>query len=205
MFTRHKFAAAPICTSLLLAYLLLSPGLVWSASDKGAVALVQSTTASLLDRIDAPGGGLRDDPIRLHAFVDAQVAPHFDFTRFARIITGKHWNAATSAQRERLRGGVRTRLVRTIAAGLSQYADHKIELLPQGKSKAANRSMVRMRISHANGQALALGYRLYESAGQWKIYDVVIDGISMLKTYQSQATAQVRDKGMDSFIKAIAE
>ena len=140
-----------------------------------------------------------------YALVDGKVAPLFDFERFSKIISGKYWRKTSAAQREQLQAGVRTRLVRTIATGLNNYSDQHIRFLPSREGAKPGRTTVRMEIRQSNGGVINLGYRLYQESGQWRIYDVILDGISMAKTYRTQMASHVGRKGMDSFIAVLGK
>lgn len=188
---------------VLAAGLAAAPAL--SADDSGAVALVKKTTGALIAGISGENASIRQDKERLYAFVDGEVAPHFDFLRFAKIISARHWRKFSDDQKRELQDGVRTRLVRTIATGLNQYDEQEIKFLPpRGKDKPGD-EIVRTQIRQASGAVLNLGYRLYDQDGTWRIYDVILDGISMAKTYRSQLGNHVRQKGVESFLEVLTQ
>jgi len=176
-----------------------------AAVTDAAVALVKGTTEDLIYSISEPDSAVREDKRQLYALVDGKVAPLFDFERFSKIISGKYWRKTSAAQREQLQAGVRTRLVRTIATGLNNYSDQHIRFLPSREGAKPGRTTVRMEIRQSNGGVINLGYRLYQESGQWRIYDVILDGISMAKTYRTQMASHVGRKGMDSFIAVLGK
>ncbi len=192
----------------MLFSLLLVPFLFASAAHAqkdAAIDLVKRTTDELIAGISGDNAAIREDKERLYSFTDGLVAPHFDFERFAKVISGKHWRSMTPEQHQQLQAGVRTRLIRTIATGLSQYSEQTIKLLPQREGGQDDEAIARMEIRQGNGVAIQLGYRLYKDTKGWHIYDVILDGISMATTYRTQLANHVSSKSIDSFIELVKQ
>lgn len=203
---RKRTAGGPSALAVLmfLGLALCVAGPAGAVTD-AAMALVRGTTEEVISTISGPDSEVREDKHQLYALVDGKVAPLFDFKRFSKLISGKYWRKTSATQRELLQAGLRTRLVRTIATGLNNYSDQEIRFLPSREGAKPGRITVRMEIRQSNGGVINLGYRLYEESGQWRIYDVILDGISMAKTYRTQMASHVSRKGMDSFIEVLGK
>jgi phospholipid transport system substrate-binding protein len=137
---------------------------------------------------------------------EQKVLPHFDFTRMTRLAVGRNWQQATPAQREALTKEFRTLLVRTYSSSLSQYRDQKIQVKPMQASPGDEDVIVRTAIVQENGPQIPIDYRMEKTKEQgWKVYDVVIDGASLVTTYRGSFNDQIQRGGIDALVKTLQE
>lgn len=140
------------------------------------------------------------------ALVDQIINPHIDFDRVAILVLGKHWRAATPGQKERFKQEFRMLLVRTYTTAFTEYANWKIRYLPLEKEASDKKAMVKTEILQSGGQPVAVNYRMIHEGDDWKVYDVLIEGISLLQNYRTSFNDEVEQTGsLDQLIKHLAE
>jgi phospholipid transport system substrate-binding protein len=137
---------------------------------------------------------------------EQKVLPHFDFTRMTRLAVGRNWSQATPEQREALTKEFRTLLVRTYSTSLSQYRNQKIEVKPLQASPGDEDVVVRTAVVQEGGPQIPIDYRMEKAKdGSWKVYDVVIDGASLVTTYRGSFNDQIQRAGIDGLVKTLQE
>lgn len=188
--------------------LLLVSGFLWVApavaEDKDPAGLVRATAEQVLAEVTAHKAELEVDNSGIYGLVEKMVVPHFDFYLMSRIALGRYWNDATEAQRVALADQFKELLVRTYATALLGYTGATIHYMPLNLEAGATRAMVSTRIS-SEGPDIPIDYRLHQQGGVWKVYDVVIDGISLVSNYRGTFAAEVRRGGVDGLIKSLAD
>lgn len=139
-------------------------------------------------------------------FVDSIIEPHVDFDRVSMLILGKHWKTATPEQKERFKKEFRMLLVRTYTTAFTEYANWKIRYLPLQMKPEDKKVMVRTEILQSGAQPVAVNYRMVFTKNDWKVYDVLIEGISLLQNYRASFTDEVARTGsLDQLILHLAE
>lgn len=146
------------------------------------------------------------DSGKLFAMVDEHVLPHFDFRAMSRSVLGRYWREASEDQRQRFTSEFRDLLVRTYATALLKYNDEQIVYQPfrliQGDRTATVRSEVHRR---DGGPTISINYSFYQTDSGWKVYDVTIEGASLVTTYQSTYAQRVQKEGIDKVIASLAQ
>jgi phospholipid transport system substrate-binding protein len=167
-------------------------------------ALVRDTANKVLAEVTKNQAELKRDATKVYGLVQETVVPHFDFARMSESAMGRHWRTATVEQRERLITEFRELLVRTYAVALLEYSGETITYLPVRIPHDANDVMIPTRVN-GGGPPVPIDYRLSREGDTWKIYDVVIDGVSMVTNYRSTFSNQVRRSGIDGLIDQLAK
>lgn len=167
--------------------------------------LVRQTSERMLTVLKQQHDVIKSEPARLYGLVDDIVLPHFDFERMARWVLGKNWRQATPEQQQRFVVEFRNLLVRTYGTALLEYNDQEVRFLPLRMSAGTEEVTVRTEIQQPGGLPIPINYSMYRRADGWKVYDVVIDGISLVSNYRTDFSAQIRSGGIDALIVRIAE
>jgi phospholipid transport system substrate-binding protein len=167
--------------------------------------LVRQTSERMLTVLKQQHDVIKAEPARLYGLVDDIVLPHFDFERMARWVLGKNWRQATPEQQQRFVVEFRNLLVRTYGTALLEYNDEEVRFLPLRMSAGADEVTVRTEVQKPGGLPIPINYSMYRRADGWKVYDVVIDGISLVSNYRTDFSAQIRSGGIDALIARIAE
>lgn len=142
---------------------------------------------------------------KIFALAEEKILPNFNFDRVSRLVLGKNWTKATPDQKAAFQTEFRTLLLRTYATALSKYKNQTIEYKPLRLADGANTAAVKTVILQPGGQPIAVDYALEKQADAWKVYDIVIEGVSLVTNYRGQFTQEIRQNGLDSLIKKLAE
>ena len=167
--------------------------------------MVRETGDRLLEELTKRKPELEADPRRIYPLVEDYVLPYFDFREMSQSALGRFWRDASAEQREGVTREFRELLVRTYASALLGYSGQQIEYLPMQLPEGATKVMVPTRIASAGAPPIPINYRLKFEDDKWLVYDVVIDGVSLIANYRGQFTAVVRRNGIDGLIATLAD
>ena len=168
-------------------------------------ALVRETSDRMLTVLKEQHDVIKAEPQRLYELVDDIVLPHFDFERMSRWVLGKHWKRATPEQQKRFVNEFRTLLVRTYGTALLDYTDLQIKYLPLRMAEGSKDVTVRTEVMKPGGQPIPINYSMFRRADGWKVYDVAIDGISLVSNYRTDFSNQINTAGLDALIQKLVE
>lgn len=163
-------------------------------------ALVKRTAKDVLAIVKSDRDIQAGNHAKIFALTEEKVLPNFNFVRVSRLVLGKNWTRATPEQRTNFQKEFRTLLLRTYATALSKYQDQTIEFLPLRMVDDAKTASVKTKIIQSGGQPIAVDYSLAREEDAWKVYDIVIEGVSLVTNYRGQFSQEVRKNGLDSLI-----
>ncbi|CAK0751851.1 phospholipid transport system substrate-binding protein [Gammaproteobacteria bacterium] len=179
-----------------------------SASQESAVQdpqqMIQNTLDQVLGKLTGHQEEMRSDPRKIYALVEKLILPHFDFERMSRWVLGKEWNSASPSQRTGFVEEFRTLLVRTYGVALLDYTEEKIQFLPSRGDPAKGEVVIRLAIKH-RGNSISIDSNLYKRGTDWKVYDVVINGVSLVTNYRTSFATEIKNSGLDALIAHLAE
>jgi len=186
---------------MLLALMLALPALAQAPEEPDA--LVERVSGEVLqilkDHQSNPGSA------EVQAMVKDKVLGHFDFARMAALAAGLSWRSATPAQKAELTEQFRTLLVRTYSSALGKFKGQKLEFDPQRKSEDQRKAIVRSRLLQPGAEAITVDYKMIASASGWKVYDVSVDGVSLVTTYRDAFAEEARANGVDGLIRMLTD
>ena len=168
-------------------------------------ALVKRIADEVLTVIRADKDVAAGNQQKVAALAEQKVLPHFDFTRMTRLAVGRNWNQANDAQKEALTKEFRTMLVRTYSSSLTAYKNQTIEVKPTKMSPSDNETTVRTQVIQQGGPPIPIDYAMEKVGNEWKVYDVVIDGASLVTTYRGSFNDQIQKGGIDGLLKTLQE
>lgn len=142
---------------------------------------------------------------RLFAVAEEKILPNFDFDRVCRMVLGKNWKSATPEQQATFQKEFRSLLLRTYASALGKYRDQVIEYKPMRSEPDAKNVSVKTEIIQPGGPPVAVDYSLVKGPTGWKVYDIVIESVSLVTNYRSQFSNEIRLNGLDSLNKKLAD
>lgn len=167
--------------------------------------LVRETSEQMLAMLKEQREVIKAEPGRLYGLVYEIVLPHFDFERMSRWVLGKHWRQATPEQQQAFVEQFRNLLVRTYGTALLEYTDQRIVFLPLRKSADSKDVTVRTEVMKPGGVPIPINYSMFLSDDGWKVYDVVIDGVSLVSNYRTTFATEIRNAGVDGLIQRLAD
>lgn len=191
--------AAALC-GLLLA--LSSPAAL--ADEVAPDVLVKKVTDEVVDIIskdkDIQSGNAR----KAADLIESKVLPNFDFNRMTMLAVGRDWRSATPAQQKALADEFHTLLVRTYANALTAYKNQVIDFKPFKMAAGETDVTVRSEVKRAGAKPVSIDYALQKSDSGWKVYDVIIGGVSLVTSYRDQFKAEISNSGgIDGLIKSL--
>ena len=175
------------------------------AEDLAPDELIRTTGELLLDDIRQNRSAYEADSRELFAKVREWVFPHFDFQRISRYVLGSAWKEASEELQQRFTQEFSTLMLHTYGSALMAFQDQRVEYLPYDAKESATRATVKILVHDKEGSAIPIDYLLANVAGQWKVLDVKIDGISLVKTYRSEYGSIVKREGIPELITALEE
>lgn len=183
----------------MASFLVLVSALAFAAGQAPPLDIVRGTTDSVLARVKADKDALRADPGKMYELVSELIFPHFDFAIMAQWVLGDSWAGADDAARAAFVDQFRKLLVRTYATALLEFSDQTIGY-PDAEPAAANTATVKQEISQPGSASIPIIYRLHSKTGDWKVFDVSVDGVSLIKTYRASFAAAIKNDGLPALI-----
>ncbi len=166
--------------------------------------LVKNVTTEVLELI------VKDKEIRsggrakLVEVIETKVLPHFNFNAMTALAMGQNWNKATAEQKRRLIEEFRTLLVRTYASALSAYSEQRFDFRPLRARPTDTDVTVNVRVIQSGAQPVPIDYSMEKTASGWKVYDVMVGGVSLVANYRTEFANTVRSAGVDGLIKNLS-
>ena len=166
----------------------------------GPSQLIESSANVILSGIDSRRDEFRKDPTGLYELVENTLLPHFDTPYAAQLVLGQHWRNATPEQRKRFVEAFYKSLLYTYGDAMVDFTADRLKVFPTKVGPQDTRATVRTEVKRSNGTKVAVNYTMRKVNGEWKAWDVVIDGISYVKSYREDYGAEVAQKGLDAVI-----
>jgi phospholipid transport system substrate-binding protein len=175
-----------------------------AAADQTPQQIVQSIADQLGQAIQGHQDELRQNPEQMIKIIDGIVLPHFDMDYASLLVLGRHAREATPAQRVAFARAFYNALTHRYAEGLVAYTRGSVKVLPAQGSLDQRRTIVRTQVLLTSGKNLSVDYAFRKTAsGEWKAYDVIIEGISYITNYRNQVDAEIQKEGIDGLIKRL--
>lgn len=147
-----------------------------------------------------------NDPQALQAFAERKLLTQFDFTAMTRLATGRAWRKATTAQKAALENAFRTLLVRTYTTALSQITGtYTIQVRPAPIKEGDTDTVVKTLVKGSDRPPVPIDFRMTRTPDGWKVYDVVVENLSLVTNYRSSFKSEISRSGIDGLIKAIED
>ncbi len=128
-------------------------------------------------------------------FVSGVILPHTDFDKIAPLVLGKHWKSASGDEQARFKTEFQTLIIRAYARAFVEYNDWKLEYIPLEIPPGTAKVLVKTKVLQPRLSPVEVYYRMYDNGGHWKVYDILIDGVSLITTYRSTLSDDIQRKG----------
>src|SRR5512139_2966368 len=174
------------------------------AGDTPPDVLARTTTQEVLAILKQDKEIQSGNQNKVYQLVEAKVLPNFDFNRMTQLAIGKHWPRGTAQQKQALVTEFRNLLVRTYSASLTAFTNQTVEFRPLTMKPDDTDVTVHSEIRQPGGQPIPIDYSMYKTAFGWKVYDVAIDGVSLVTNYRASFSATIRQSGIDGLIATLA-
>lgn len=187
--------------SLLFGLFLVTTAVL--AQDRGPDAMVRQVTEDVLTVVrqdkDIQGGNTR----KAMELVESKVLPYFNFQRMTSLAVGRDWRTATPEQKKRLSEEFKTLLVRTYSNALTSYKNQAVNYKPSKLQASDTDVLVKTEIVQPGSKPVQLDYALEKQGDSWKVYDVIVAGVSLVTNYRDTFNQEIRNNGIDGLIQML--
>ncbi len=189
--------------SLVSALLVLSAPAVSLADELAPDQLVRKLSEEVIEILRNDEALRNGDTRRAVRLIEEAVMPHFNLRRMTMLAVGRDWREATPDQQQRLIDAFYGMLVRTYSNALTQYRDQTIDFRPLRISPGETTARVQTSIRQSGAQPVSVDYMLEQTADGWKVFDIVVAGVSLVTSYRGTFTQEVRAGGIDGLIRSL--
>ena len=182
-------------------FLLCAPAL---AQEESPDALIKKVTDDVLIIVRQDKDIQSGNTAKAIELVEAKVLPFFNFQHMTALAMGRDWTKASAEQKKRLSDEFRTLLVRTYSNALTSYKNQTVRYKPTKMQSTDTDVLVRTEIVQPGNRPIALDYSLEKHSDGWKVYDVVVAGVSLVSNYRDTFNQEVRANGVDGLIQMLA-
>ena len=165
----------------------------WAADLVEPQKIIEDTSNKLKVRMQDPG--FTQDFRKITEFVHAVIYPHADFDLISSLVLGKMWKDASPAEKDNFKKEFQTLLIRTYSRAFVEFKDWSIRFLPVNPEEDERKVMVKTEILQPGLQPIAVNYRMLNSKGEWKVYDILIEGVSLVTNYRTSFKNEVERTG----------
>jgi phospholipid transport system substrate-binding protein len=163
--------------------------------------LVKSVTTEVVELIAKDKDIRSGDRGKLIQLIEAKVLPHFNFQSMTALAMGQSWNKASAEQKKQLTEEFKTLLVRTYASALAAYSEQRFDYRPLRARPTDTDVTVQVRVIQPGAQPVPIDYSMEKTGSGWKVYDVMVGGVSLVANYRTEFNGTVRASGVDGLIK----
>ena len=177
---------------------LLSPVLL--AKQEGPTEVITSAVEQLSAKLEGRQAEYAENREALYALIDEILLPRFDRKFAAQIVLAKHWRTANAAQRERFVAAFYQALLRRYADGILEFEQDRVAVLPYTGDAGRPRAKVRTTVLLNDGSKVAVDYELVKRDSGWKLFNVVIEGVSYVRNFRAELDSEIRSSSLDAVI-----
>jgi phospholipid transport system substrate-binding protein len=171
------------------------------AQETAPDVLVKNVTTEVVELIAKDKEIKSGNRAKLMQVIQAKVLPHFNFASMTALAMGQNWRSATPEQKKQLVEAFRTLLVRTYASALAAYSEQRFDFRPLRAKPTDTDVTVQVRVIQPGAQPVPIDYSMEKTAAGWKVYDVMVGGVSLVANYRTEFANVVRSSGVDSLIR----
>lgn len=185
---------------LALLLLALSPAVGFA---QAPVAVIQEASDLLAVELAERKDELTTDREALYAVVNDIILPRFDRRYAAQLVLGRNWRSASSEQRSAFIDAFYANLLRRYADGALEFDEDKIQIMPFRGDESKGRVTVKTRVTLDDGTVVPVDYGLSNRSGSWKVFDVVIEGISYVRNFRAELASEIQASSLDAVISRL--
>ena len=169
-------------------------------ADIGPQELVKQTTEEMFSALKENREKINKNQDVIYDLVGKIVLPHFDFISMSKWVLGKYWNTSTRSQKIAFIKAYRELMVRTYSIALLEYVDSKITYKPLREEESSGDVTVRSQVKSSKGELVAANYSLHKKKKGWKVYDIAVEGVSLIANNKTSFASEIKAQGLDALI-----
>lgn len=199
---RHYFSTTFRC--FFISILLMLTSIQGQANPQTPKEIITNVSETLQKKLQDKA--FTKNFAQVTAFVNSVIEPHTDFDLIAPLVLGKHWKTASEDEQLRFKKEFQTLIIRAYSRAFVEYNQWNINYLPLDLASGANKAIVKTRVLQPNRQPIDVDYRMLLKKGEWKVYDILIEGASLVTTYRSSFNEEIQKSGsLKSVIDTLAK
>jgi phospholipid transport system substrate-binding protein len=190
---------------LFFSFFALSPAAPAAEDVAQARRVIENSSEQIKQTLKQPA--YQKDFDKSVRFVDGIVSEFADMPRVAMLVLGKNIRQATPEQRQRFIEEFKTLLVRTYTRAFLDYKDWSLTFSPYADDRDDGRTIVKTVVRQPGQQPVDVNYRmLLNKQGEWKVYDIIIGGVSLVTNYRTSFNQEIAQTGsIDSVIQKLVD
>ena len=182
---------------------LWSSSATWPSSTQTAEEVVMTATEAIYRAIQEQCAEIERTPLHLHKLVEEILIPHADFKRMAQLAVGKHWRTVDPDLQAAFVTEFRHLLVRTYGTAVQMASLEAIRYLPPRTGAKPGTMVIRTEIRRPGEAMTSINYHLYQKGSEWLVYDILVDGISLVSNYRTTFAEEIRKSGFPGLISVL--
>ena len=190
--------------ALLISVLLLSANFYLYAEERTPEQIVEETSSEVLRVVNDESDKIKNEPGYVNQLIDETVIPIIDLKAMGKLILGKHWKTASDAQRTQFIEEFKSMLIRTYAKSIADYGHAKVSVLPKKAKNQGKYYTVNTELDLGSGVPLQVAYVFRKSDEAWKVFDLSVDGLSLVKNFRTSFSQEISETSLDALIERIA-
>ncbi|MCW5590313.1 MAG: ABC transporter substrate-binding protein [Legionellales bacterium] len=169
-----------------------------------ATNVMRQVADSMIAQLKSKQIAMKSNPQAVYSLVRQTFLPHVDMNLVSRAVLGQGWTKANAAQQKQFINQFTNIVIGTYAQALASYTNEKVVFtreIPQSE----NTVRVDSQIIRTQGPSIPVSYRLINRGGQWKIYDLIVEGVSLVQSYRSQFRDILARQGMSGLLNTMVK
>lgn len=166
-------------------------------------AFIQERAGAILAALDGNREAVRADAKAAEAIVERELLPHVDVDYISRLVLGQHWRSASEDQRKRFQNAFQDFLLKSYGQGLADFTEDRLKVMPVRGKPDPRRTIVQTEIGRDSGQPVPVAFTMRWTDDGWKVFDVIIEGISYVRNYRTDFNTEVQQRGLDALIERL--
>lgn len=189
---------------VLLAILFVG-GLTWlNAEEKTPEQIVEDTSTEVLRLVNEEAQRIKNEPGYVNQLIDELILPIVDLQAMGKLILGKHWKTASEQQREQFIDEFKSMLIRTYAKSIADYGHAKVSVLSPKAKNQGKYYTVNTELDLGSGVPLNVAYVFRKNSDTWKVFDLSVDGLSLIKNFRTSFSQEISETSLDALIERLA-
>ena len=166
-----------------------------STAQQAPSQVIQDAANGLLNALNADRQSYRNNPAKVQALVDQYILPHVDTQFAAQLVLGRYWRTATQQQRDRFINAFYHSMLNNYGAAIVEFTSNTLKVYPTRMNAGDQNATVRTEMARTSGPPISVNYYMHMTPDGWKAWDVVIDGVSYVKSYREDFSSQIAQQG----------
>lgn len=142
---------------------------------------------------------------KAYKITEEKILPYFNFDRISKLVLGKAYPAATKEEQEAFKRELKTMLIKTYGIALLRFKDQKLNYKPARFETTDEEVLIKTEILQPGAPPLPIDYMLEKDGDSWKVFDIIIEGVSLVTNYRGQFGNEIKQNGIASLIAKLAE